>query len=137
MFRDSALPQPSAGFEYTESGMWGSGADVGVLLEYQYDGREKLSRTSLTNTLPTPNDNDLFLGMRLALNDEQNSQLLFGVTIDLETRATVTSFKGSRRIGDNWKVEVESLAFFNIPQTDILIGPRNDHYVQVRLMRFF
>ena len=126
-----------AGFEYTESGIWGSGADLGLLLEYQYDGREKLSRTSLTNTLPTPNDNDLFLGMRLALNDEQNSQLLFGVTIDLETRATVTSFKGSRRIGDNWKVEVESLAFFNIPQTDILIGPRNDHYVQVRLMRFF
>lgn len=126
-----------AGFEYTESGIWGSSADLGLLFEYQYDGREKLSRTMLTNTLPTPNNNDIFVGMRFALNDEQNSQVLFGVTIDLDTRATVASLKGSRRVGNNWKVEVESLAFFNVPQTDILIGPSRDDYVQIRLIRFF
>lgn len=126
-----------AGFEYTESSILGSGADLGLLLEYQYDGREKLSRTMLTNTLPTPNNNDIFAGIRFALNDEQNSQVLFGVTIDVDTRATVASFKGSRRVGDNWKIEVESLAFFHVPQTDILIGPSRDDYVQVRLIRFF
>lgn len=125
------------GFEYTESSIWGSSADLGLLLEYQYDGREKLSRTMLTNTLPTPNNNDIFAGIRFALNDEQNSQVLFGVTIDVDTRATVASFKGSRRVGDNWKIEVESLAFFHVPQTDILIGPSRDDYVQVRLIRFF
>jgi len=126
-----------AGFEYTESGIWGSGADLGLLFEYQYDGREKFSRTMLTNTLPTPNNNDIFVGMRFGFNDEQNSQLLFGVTIDVDTRATVASVKGSRRVGDNWKVEVESLAFFNVPQTDILIGPSRDDYMQIRLIRFF
>lgn len=126
-----------AGFEYTESSILGSSADLGLLLEYQYDGREKLSRTMLTNTLPTPNNNDIFAGLRFALNDEQNSQVLFGVTIDVDTRATVASFKGSRRIGDSWKIEVESLAFFHVPQTDILIGPSRDDYVQVRLIRFF
>lgn len=126
-----------AGFEYTESSILGSSADLGLLLEYQYDGREKLSRTMLTNTLPTPNNNDIFAGLRFALNDEQNSQVLFGVTIDVDTRATVASFKGSRRIGDNWKIEVESLSFFHVPQTDILIGPSRDDYVQVRLIRFF
>lgn len=126
-----------AGFEYTESGVGGTGADLGLLLEYQYDGREKFSRTSLTNTLPTPNNNDIFAGMRLALNDEQNSQVLFGITVDIDTRATVASFKGSRRLGENWKVEVESLAFFHIPQSDILIGPARDDYVQARLIRYF
>ena len=126
-----------AGFEYTESSLWGSGADLGLLLEYQYDGREKLSRTSLTNTLPTPNNNDIFAGMRIALNDEQNSQVLFGVTVDIDTRATVASFKGSRRLGENWKIEMESLAFFHIPQSDILIGPSRDDYVQARLIRYF
>ena len=126
-----------AGLEYTESSIWGTGVDVGMLFEYQYDGREKLSRTTLTNTLPTPNDNDIFLGMRFALNDEHNSQLLSGVTIDLATQAIVVSLKGSRRIGDNWKVEVEGLGFFNIPETDILIGPSRDGYVQIRLIRFF
>ena len=126
-----------AGFEYTESSIWGSGADLGLLLEYQYDGREKLSRTTLTNTLPTPNNNDIVVCMRFALNDEQNSQILCGATIDIDTRATVTSFKGSRRVGDNWKVEVESLAFFHVPQTDILIGPSRGDYVQFRFIRFF
>ena len=91
----------------------------------------------MTNTLPTPNNNDIFVGVRFALNDEQNSQVLFGVTVDIDTRATVASFKGSRRLGDNWKVEVESLAFFNIPQSDILIGPTRDDYVQARLIRYF
>ena len=126
-----------AGLEYTESDIWGSGADLGLLLEYQYDGREKLSRTTLTNSLPTPNNNDIFAGLRLALNDEQNSQVLVGVTVDIDTRATITSIKGSRRFGDNWKVEVESLAFFRVPQSDILIGPSRDDYVQIRLIRFF
>lgn len=126
-----------AGFEYTESNVLGSSADLGFLLEYQYDGREKLSRTLLTNTLPTPNDNDIFSGLRLALNDEQDSQLLLGVTVDLKTQATIASFKVSRRVGDNWKVELDSLSFFNIPQTDILIGPSKDDYVQIRLIRFF
>lgn len=126
-----------AGFEYTESSIFGSGADLGLLLEYQYDGREKLSRTTLTNTLPTPNNNDIFVGMRFALNDEQNSQILCGATIDVDTRATVTSFKGSRRVGDHWKVEVESLAFFHVPQTDILLGPSRGDYVLLRFIRFF
>jgi hypothetical protein len=69
-----------AGFEYTESGIWGSGADLGLLFEYQYDGREKFSRTMLTNTLPTPNNNDIFVGMRFGFNDEQNSQLCYLVS---------------------------------------------------------
>ena len=125
------------GFEYTESNILGVGADLGLLLEYLYDGREKLSRTSLTNTLPTPFDNDIFIGTRLAFNDEQDSQLLFGVTIDLKTQATIASVKGSRRLGGNWKVELESLSFFNIPQTDILIGQSRDDFVQFRLIRFF
>lgn len=126
-----------AGFEYTESNIMGSSIDLGLLLEYLYDGREKFSRTALTNTLPTPFDNDIFVGMRLALNDEQDSQLLGGVTIDVETQATIASFKGSRRIGSNWKVELESLSFFSIPQTDILIGQSRDNFVQFRLIRFF
>jgi hypothetical protein len=77
------------------------------------------------------------LGTRLSLNDEQNSQLLLGITVDLDTQATVVSFKGSRRIADNWKVELESRLFKNIPSTDILTGMRNDDYVQIRLVHFF
>lgn len=33
--------QVTAGFEYTMSGVFDSGADLGLLAEYLYDGREK------------------------------------------------------------------------------------------------
>ena len=43
------------GFEYTFYGVKNSSADVGVLFEYLYDGRNALSP-------PTGADNDLFVG---------------------------------------------------------------------------
>ena len=126
-----------AGFEYTVYGLLNRGADVGLLLEYQYDGRQKFSMTQLTSTLPTPADHDLFVATRLSLNDEHNAQLLLGVTVDVVTQATLMTVKGSRRMGEHWKVEVESRGFYHIPSTDILAGMSQDDYVQIRLMRFF
>ena len=65
------------GFEYTFSNIKSSGIDIGVLLEYHYDERGKGSFT--------PFDNDLFIGSRLAFNDVQSTDVLYGAIIDLET----------------------------------------------------
>lgn len=119
-----------AGFEYTQYGVFESSADLGFLLEYQYDGRDP-------SAPPTPSDNDIFLGTRLSLNDPQNSQLLVGMMMDANTQSTVVSVEASRRLGDQWKIEIESRLFVNVPPTDILTGLRKDDYVQLRLMRFF
>jgi hypothetical protein len=126
-----------AGFEYTHYGVVGSSADLGLLLEYQYDGRDKFSTSKLANDLPTPFDNDVFLGTRLALNDEHNTQFLLGINIDINTQATMLGLEASRRLGDKWKIELESKLFKNIPDTDIISGMRKDDYVQIRFMRFF
>jgi outer membrane protein OmpA-like peptidoglycan-associated protein len=126
-----------AGFEYTHYGIFESSADLGLLMEYQYDGREKFSLTKTTNTLPTSFDNDLFFGSRLSLNDESNTQMLLGLIVDLHTQATVVSLEASRRLGDKWKLELESRLFKNIPSTDILGGLGKDDYVQLRLVRYF
>jgi hypothetical protein len=118
------------GFEYTHYGIADRNADLGLLMEYLYDGRDQTAP-------PTPFNNDLYVGARLALNDEQNSQMLVGVTVDLETQATVLSIEASRRIGDKWRIELEARLFKNIPPTDILTGMRQDDYVQLRIARFF
>ena len=60
------------GFEYTFYQVSDSSADVGVLLELQYDGRAEGEPITLA-------DNDLFTGIRLALNDTQNTAVLAGV----------------------------------------------------------
>jgi outer membrane protein OmpA-like peptidoglycan-associated protein len=126
-----------AGFEYTHYGIFESSADLGLLMEYQYDGREKFSLIKATNTLPTSFDNDVFLGSRLSLNDESNTQVLAGVMVDLNTQAALVSLEASRRLGDKWKLELESRLFKNVPATDILGGLSKDDYVQLRLIRFF
>lgn len=125
------------GFEYTQYGIFGSSKDIGFLLEYLYDGRDKTAP-------PTPFNNDIFSGIRLAFNDPQSTEFLFTNTVDLETQATILGFNGSRRLGDKWKIELESRFFANIPAAkpferprEILTGMRRDDYIQLRIVRYF
>ena len=61
-------------------------ADVGVRLELQYDGRDDSEPVLLA-------DNDLFAGVRLALNDTQDTAVLAGVGYDLDTSETRSTSK--------------------------------------------
>jgi len=123
-----------AGVEYTHYGLLGSDIDVGLLAEYLYDGRDKTAP-------PTPFNNDVFFGTRVAFNDAQNAQILAGVTTDLETQARIGTITASRRIGEKWKIELESRFFANIasdrPRSEILTGYRQDDYIQFRIARYF
>ena len=119
-----------AGFEYSFFSLFGTALDLGVLAEYLYDGRRAMAP-------PTPFDNDLFVGGRLALNDVGDTSLLAGVIVDDETGAMLLTVEASRRIGDRWTVEIQSLSFFDVPPTDLFYGVRRDDHVQVRLSRFF
>ena len=118
------------GFEHTLFGVFDSNADIGFLAEYLYDGRD--------DDAPfTPADNDLFLGSRLTLNDEQDTALLAGAIVDLDTRAMFVSVEAERRLGDDWKLELEGRAFVDVPANDVSAGIRDDDFVTIRLTRFF
>jgi hypothetical protein len=119
-----------AGFEYTLYQILGSNADLGLLAEYLYDGRDAAAPATL-------GDDDVFVGARLAMNDPQDTALLAGATIDRESQATALFVEAERRLGDGWKIEVESRLFFNAPQSDILFGVRDDDFITLRLTRFF
>ena len=119
------------GFEYTLFGVLETSADLGLLAEYLYDGRED-------GTAPgTSADDDVFLGARLALNDEQDSAVLAGAIVDRTSQATLFFVEAERRLGDSWKIELESRFFLNVPGGDPLAGIRDDDVVTLRLTKFF
>ena len=117
------------GFEYTLYQVFRS-ADIGLLFEYLYDGRDE-------DAPATVFDDDLFVGTRLALNDTQDTQALVGAILDRNHGSTALSVELERRIGNKWKIEVESRHFFNTSQQDVLDTFRSDDFTLVRFSWFF
>lgn len=119
------------GFEVTRYGILGSGADLGLLVEYLYDGRDMRSAP------PTALDDDIFLGARLALNDTQDSSALIGTVFDRHSGAAFVFVEGERRLGNNWRIELEARLFAHVDDKDPLAGIRNDSFITARLSRYF
>ncbi|MDH3758069.1 MAG: hypothetical protein OES93_09465 [Gammaproteobacteria bacterium] len=118
------------GFEYTFYQVAQSGADIGVLLEYQYDGRNELEPF-------TTADNDVFAGLRLALNDTQDTSLLAGIAYDTVTGETFFNVEAERRIGNSISLEVRMRAFSGAGPQDMTYAVVRDDYVQIRLAKYF
>ena len=118
------------GFEYTFYGVKNSSADVGVLIEYLYDGRNGVSP-------PTAADNDLFVGTRLALNDADDTSVLAGVAVDLDTQELFLNIEAERRFGDNLSVELQLRTFMNAEPGDALFLVERDDYLQLRLSWYY
>ena len=119
----------TGGFEYTLYGIYESAADLGLIMEYLYDDRNEAS--------PTPFEDDLFLGARLALNDEASSELLAGMIVDMDNSSRVMSVEASRRLGDDWKINLEARFFSNIDRRDGLVSFQDDDFVQLELAWYF
>ena len=118
------------GFEYTFYQVGQSAADVGVLLEYQYDGRNELEPF-------TTADNDVFVGARLALNDVQDTSLLAGLAYDTVTGETFFNVEAERRIGDSIALELRGRAFSGAGPQDLTYAVVRDDYVQIQLAKYF
>ena len=124
----STFAAVTGGFEYTFTGLVGT-ADLGVLGEFNYDGRNNGTFVLL--------DNDAFGGMRLAFNDEQSTQILAGAAVDIVTGSVFASIEGSRRLWDSFTIGVEARLFFATDETDPAYGLRRDDYAQVELAYHF
>ncbi len=119
-----------AGLEYTFYGVRESAADIGVLVEYLYDERNDRSA-------PTASDNDLFMGTRLAFNDADDSSVLAGIAVDLDTQELFLNVEAERRFGDKLTVELQLRSFLNSDSGDSLHSVSEDDYVQLRLSWFY
>jgi hypothetical protein len=154
-----------AGLEYTLYDFFGSGYDLGLLAEYLYDNRggldpdvadagAQLSRNGevVFGSIERANafqagveetqnaasfQDDLFLGMRLTLNDLAGSEILAGVIRDLETEAVFGTLEASRRFFSVYRVALTGQLFSQIPATDPLYGFRDDDHLELTITRFF
>ncbi|MEM9334082.1 MAG: hypothetical protein AAGA33_04470 [Pseudomonadota bacterium] len=118
------------GLEYTYYQVAESDADVGVLVEYQYDDRDALEPFTLA-------DNDIFVGARLAMNDIQDTALLAGFSYDTDTGETFYNVEGERRLGDDWFLELRLRLFSGSEPGDASFFVSRDDYLQLQIARFF
>jgi len=119
----------SGGFEYTLVGIYDSDADLGLIAEYHFDDRKDFA--------PTPFNQDLMLGARLAMNDVQSTEALAGFILDTNDNSKVFSIEASRRIGDSWKIMLEGRMITDTPSQSPLYSLRKDDYVQLELGYYF
>lgn len=119
----------TGGFEYTFTGVFGSVMDLGVIAEYLYDDRGA--------SAPSPFQDDVMTGLRLAFNDVQSSELLVGVINDRRSAARFFNLEASRRLGSHYKLSLEARAFAGAPATDPTFFWRRDDYLQLELARYF
>lgn len=120
----------AGGFEYTRYQVGGSAADLGMLLEYQYDGRGAGEPVTIA-------DNDVFGGVRLAMNDVQDTAVLAGVGYDIETGETFFNLEAERRIGEDYVLELRVRAFGGAEVDEPLYSFAKDDYVEIQLSRYF
>lgn len=130
-----------AGLEYTLYQIFEQSWDLGLLTEYLYDDRDDGFVTEpfgLTSQTPfTVFQNDVFAGLRLTLNDTQDTSLLTGVTLDADDQSMSMIIEAERRLGENWTLDLESRLFFNADPANITSAFRDDDVLTFRLTRYF
>lgn len=118
-----------AGFEYTLVGLFDSDADLGLLSEYNWDQRQE--------DATTPYQNDLFVGARIVLNDEDSSELLIGVARDLSYMSYSGRLQASKRLGERYKLSLEAWVFNSNEKADPLYYIQNDDMININLDYYF
>ena len=119
----------TAGIEHTIYQPFSSSSDIGLLAELMIDSRDK-------SAPPTLFDNDLFLGTRWALNDVSDTSVLGGPVVDLATGEVMILIEAQRRLGVDWRVNVEIRMFANTDPGSIAYGLRRDGYASLSIKRF-
>jgi len=146
IYRATELDNFSAfvgGFEYTFYQILGEDWDLGIIAEYQYDGRtddsfKPQNAGTIENITPsTMANNDLFYGVRLALNDIQDTALLLGITTDVNDGSSLITLEANRRINNDWTIDIEGRFFELLEPKNSLYLFKNDDFLDINITRRF
>jgi len=119
----------TGGFEYTFVGIAQSAADLGLVAEYLYDDRDEEATSFFQN--------DVLLGLRLAMNDTKSSEALLGVIHDLDNQEFMLSLEASRRFAHHWTASLEVRSFNRVDNNSPLAAIARDDFIQLDITRYF
>ncbi len=117
------------GFEYSFYGVNDSNLDIGVVAEYLWDERDQQA----THTF----QNDVLLGLRFALNDEQSTEALVGTIIDLDGNGNTLTAEASRRISDRFTFSVDLFLQEDTNSDGVPTVFGKDDFAQLEISYFF
>jgi hypothetical protein len=118
------------GFEYTLVGIADTMMDLGLIGEYVYDDRDD-------GWLPTIYENDVMTGLRLAVNDMDDSKILLGVIRDIHSDSTIFAVEASRRLGDSIRVNLDASFFMNINILDPAVSLARDDFIKLEMVWYW
>ena len=123
------------GIEYTFGDVAGSGADIGLLAEYLYEGRDlgRWNDAIVFNSF----SNAVMAGMRFALNDTAGTDGLASIIFDRKSDAKLFKLEASRRINDNLRFNLQVFGFIDIPEDDPAYTLRRDSFAKLELSYYF
>jgi hypothetical protein len=119
----------TGGFEYTFSGIGGTGMDLGFLTEWSYDTRGR--------TATTPLQNDLAFGLRLSVNDAEGTAALFAFARDLKADSQFLFLEATTLLTEHWRATLDLRAFFPSGPRDLLYDLREDDFIRIGLAYHF
>jgi hypothetical protein len=112
--------------------LFNSNAALTLYLEAYYDDRKETLSVPLSAF-----QQDVFVGARLALNDVHSTEFQARVTYDTDYRSAFVDLRAERRINRVWAMETTIYSFLNGEDDPALSGFRDDHRIQIKLIRSF
>ncbi|MCU4675415.1 hypothetical protein N7931_07185 [Catenovulum sp. 2E275] len=117
------------GFEYTMVGINDSSTDLGWVVEYAYDERDASQVAT---------QNDLSVAARIALNDIDSTEVLIGLSHDLEfTDSRAMFIEANTRVGKSSKLILDMWLFNGDDPQDISSQFKNEDFIQVSYEWYF
>jgi hypothetical protein len=121
-----------AGFEYTLPEL--AGMNIGLIGEYLYDGRS----TDPFTDAPTIFQNDVAGGVRIDFNDVRGTNLVAGMTYDLDNESKTVSVEFRTRLRDDLLFSVDGRAFLDFtPAAFGAIIPEADSFIRTKVTKFY
>jgi hypothetical protein len=118
------------GFEYTVIGIAETMMDLGLIGEYVFDDRDN-------GWLPTIYENDIMGGLRLSVNDMDDSSILLGVIRDLNSGSTIIGIEASRRLGDSIRLNLDASFFIDMAFQDPAFSLAQDDFVSLEVIWYW
>ncbi|MCC1497195.1 hypothetical protein [Alcanivorax sp. 1008] len=125
---EGAMRAADVGFEFTQPGLWGTGMDLGWIVEYLWEDRDDPFASALSS--------DVLLGNRMTFNDIASTELLWGLIWDPDTGERIYTLESSRRFGSQWRATLEGQFYSRVGRSPLSLVADED-MIQLEVIRYF